>query len=133
MGDGEGLEEDTRGQSFQVVELCLPPEVPHLLHVDSALRLSPASAYLASTFKETNLRVRILAFPFSIIKVVLSIRQTFKNRARLKKENLNYGCLVIQLFTLNTVLPFKSFRGSNYWRRIGMCFIFMTFIFLLQR
>lgn len=42
MGDGEGLEEDARGQSFQVVELCLPPEVPHLLQVDSALRLSPA-------------------------------------------------------------------------------------------
>lgn len=74
-----------------------------------------------------------MAFPFSIIKVVLSIRQTFENRARLKKENLNYGCLVIQLFTLNTVLPFKSFRGSNYWRRIGMCFIFMTFIFFTSK
>lgn len=44
MGDGEGLEEDARGQSFHVVELCLPPEVPHLLHVDSprGRRLSPA-------------------------------------------------------------------------------------------
>lgn len=66
---------------------------------------------------------------FSIIKVVLSVRRNFKNRARFKKENLNYSCLVIQLFTLNTVLPFKSFRRNNYWRRAGMCFTFMTFFF----
>lgn len=43
MGDGEsleageGLEEDARDQSFQVVELCLPPKVLHLLQIDSLM------------------------------------------------------------------------------------------------
>lgn len=35
------LEEDEQDQSFQVVELCLPPEVPHLLQ-DGYLMGNPA-------------------------------------------------------------------------------------------
>lgn len=37
-GDGESLEEDaSRDHSFLVVELCLPPKVPHLLQIDSLI------------------------------------------------------------------------------------------------
>lgn len=50
MGEGEALEDDPGDQSFQVVELCLPPKVTHLLQIDSPMEtpVSPGSWSLNS-------------------------------------------------------------------------------------
>lgn len=39
---GEALEKDERDQSFQMVNICVPPKVPHWLQVSSLMGTRPS-------------------------------------------------------------------------------------------